>query len=409
MQSADNEDFLRKECGFTQRTCLDIVEVVMDDGEVISRREINVNSVNVSTCGHLETLRNTADENCGGNSLKMVQNVDAETLQNLQESSIPATNYEICGVNSKLPKNAQKRKLTVTGGSMEQLKYNQFENNLKIIKNRLKCGMNGGNGNVICAKPNFKFPENGLECQKGCDAEDGLGTVHSELPENEREIKLKSQMENAVGRNRHFKMSENCQKVDNKVKNGDFRGTNRIFRSGDSVVNLKMVENVQKSLSEFGNSVRVPNAEHSEKKCPSGEWGEPQVKEELFRGLGLVPRGVLHDNGRPVDRRHCVTGRRTVQADSELAERGYPEAERGPTETVDRPRNVFYPSGVPTMFDTEKFIGEIQKRPAIYDVRSKVYSNRVAKLKYWHEVGQEMYKGWEDLDQMERRALGKSQ
>lgn len=58
------------------------------------------------------------------------------------------------------------------------------------------------------------------------------------------------------------------------------------------------------------------------------------------------------------------------------------------------------------MFDTEKFIGEIRKRPAIYDVRSKIYSNRVAKLKYWHEVGAEMYEGWDTLDMMERRAIG---
>ncbi|BES97652.1 Alcohol dehydrogenase transcription factor Myb/SANT-like [Nesidiocoris tenuis] len=59
------------------------------------------------------------------------------------------------------------------------------------------------------------------------------------------------------------------------------------------------------------------------------------------------------------------------------------------------------------MFDTEKFIGEIRKRPAIYDVRSKIYSNRVAKLKYWHEVGAEMYEGWDTLDMMERRAIVK--
>ena len=38
------------------------------------------------------------------------------------------------------------------------------------------------------------------------------------------------------------------------------------------------------------------------------------------------------------------------------------------------------------MFDTEKFICEIELRPAIWDVRSKSYSNKTEKTKAWEEI-----------------------
>ncbi|XP_066590499.1 uncharacterized protein [Prorops nasuta] len=64
------------------------------------------------------------------------------------------------------------------------------------------------------------------------------------------------------------------------------------------------------------------------------------------------------------------------------------------------------------MFDTEKFIEEIQKRSAIYDVTRSEYSDRNAKMAAWAEVCQVMVPNWtrltdEDRNLQERNLRGK--
>ncbi|XP_023287571.1 uncharacterized protein LOC105703878 [Orussus abietinus] len=54
------------------------------------------------------------------------------------------------------------------------------------------------------------------------------------------------------------------------------------------------------------------------------------------------------------------------------------------------------------MFDTERFIVEIEKRPAIYDVNSDEYYDRNAKMNAWDEVCQVMTPNWEHLTDEER-------
>lgn len=54
------------------------------------------------------------------------------------------------------------------------------------------------------------------------------------------------------------------------------------------------------------------------------------------------------------------------------------------------------------MFDTEKFIEEIQKRPAIYDVNRSEYNDRNAKMTAWDEVCQVMVPTWPRLTNEER-------
>ena len=39
-------------------------------------------------------------------------------------------------------------------------------------------------------------------------------------------------------------------------------------------------------------------------------------------------------------------------------------------------------------FDTELFINEIEARPALWDMRSESYSNRIDKTKAWEELCQ---------------------
>lgn len=59
------------------------------------------------------------------------------------------------------------------------------------------------------------------------------------------------------------------------------------------------------------------------------------------------------------------------------------------------------------MFDTEIFICEIEKRPAIYDIKSKDYSNIDVKANMWEEVAMVMYENWNELPVQERNNLGR--
>ena len=60
------------------------------------------------------------------------------------------------------------------------------------------------------------------------------------------------------------------------------------------------------------------------------------------------------------------------------------------------------------MFDTEKFIEEIEKRPAIYDVNRSEYNDRNAKMTAWDEVCQVMVPNWARLTDEERNVEEKN-
>lgn len=59
-----------------------------------------------------------------------------------------------------------------------------------------------------------------------------------------------------------------------------------------------------------------------------------------------------------------------------------------------------------SMFDTERFIEEIEKRPAIYDVSRGEYNDRNAKMTAWDEVCQVMVPNWARLTDEERNVEG---
>lgn len=58
------------------------------------------------------------------------------------------------------------------------------------------------------------------------------------------------------------------------------------------------------------------------------------------------------------------------------------------------------------MFDVEKFILAVEKRPPLYDVQSTKYSNKQIKAQCWAEVGEEMYAEWHDLLPAEKDLKG---
>ncbi|XP_055633435.1 uncharacterized protein LOC129773806 [Toxorhynchites rutilus septentrionalis] len=49
------------------------------------------------------------------------------------------------------------------------------------------------------------------------------------------------------------------------------------------------------------------------------------------------------------------------------------------------------------MFDTEKFISEVKRRPALYDVRSSDYVCRELKAQCWADIGAIMYRDWKSM------------
>lgn len=58
------------------------------------------------------------------------------------------------------------------------------------------------------------------------------------------------------------------------------------------------------------------------------------------------------------------------------------------------------------MFDTESFIAEIQKRPAIYDVNCELYLDRAAKVDAWEQVCEIMVPKWRSLSDELKNAEG---
>ncbi|XP_066905954.1 uncharacterized protein [Halyomorpha halys] len=53
------------------------------------------------------------------------------------------------------------------------------------------------------------------------------------------------------------------------------------------------------------------------------------------------------------------------------------------------------------MFDTEAFIREVMKRPALYSSRARESGD--SKIAYWEEIGQVIYKEWPSLNRPEQR------
>lgn len=58
------------------------------------------------------------------------------------------------------------------------------------------------------------------------------------------------------------------------------------------------------------------------------------------------------------------------------------------------------------MFDTDKFICEIQQHPSICDTSSKSYSNRIQKAKDWHEICLLFVPNFEQLEAKDKNNEG---
>lgn len=59
------------------------------------------------------------------------------------------------------------------------------------------------------------------------------------------------------------------------------------------------------------------------------------------------------------------------------------------------------------MFDTERFIAEIEKRPAIYDINCDDYNDRAAKMNAWDQVCEVMFPLiWRCLSDEEKNTEG---
>ena len=59
------------------------------------------------------------------------------------------------------------------------------------------------------------------------------------------------------------------------------------------------------------------------------------------------------------------------------------------------------------VYDFEKLISEIEKRPALYDCSLKEYSDKVLKNRLWGEVCEAVVSEWSELDSPEKREKGK--
>lgn len=57
-------------------------------------------------------------------------------------------------------------------------------------------------------------------------------------------------------------------------------------------------------------------------------------------------------------------------------------------------------------FDTELFIDEIKKRPALFNTKIKDYSDKSKKKKLWSELCQQFIENWDELG--DRKKIEKS-
>lgn len=59
------------------------------------------------------------------------------------------------------------------------------------------------------------------------------------------------------------------------------------------------------------------------------------------------------------------------------------------------------------MFDTERFIAEIQKRPCIWDVNNEEYGNKLRRQGAWVEIAEILYSDWFSSEENFKRKKGK--
>lgn len=61
-----------------------------------------------------------------------------------------------------------------------------------------------------------------------------------------------------------------------------------------------------------------------------------------------------------------------------------------------------------SMFDKEKFIDEVKKRPALYThSRDEYHSKKDLRIELWNEIGKEMYDDWDEKSNEEKSNLGR--
>lgn len=58
------------------------------------------------------------------------------------------------------------------------------------------------------------------------------------------------------------------------------------------------------------------------------------------------------------------------------------------------------------MFDTEKFILEVESRPPLYDTKLKEYSNKLVKANCWIEVAKVMHENWDEMSNEDQDKAG---
>lgn len=49
------------------------------------------------------------------------------------------------------------------------------------------------------------------------------------------------------------------------------------------------------------------------------------------------------------------------------------------------------------MFDTEKFIIQVEQQPCLWNLSEKSYSDKFLKQKAWQEIAEKMYEDWNNL------------
>lgn len=57
--------------------------------------------------------------------------------------------------------------------------------------------------------------------------------------------------------------------------------------------------------------------------------------------------------------------------------------------------------------DVELFICEIQKQPALYNTKSKEYSDKNLKKALWTELCQKVIENWDELEDKHKNEKGK--
>ena len=58
-------------------------------------------------------------------------------------------------------------------------------------------------------------------------------------------------------------------------------------------------------------------------------------------------------------------------------------------------------------FDTELFIQDVKKRPALYNIKLKEYSNKILKKELWTEICQLFIENWSRLSDKDKSEKGK--